>query len=53
MLVYYLALCWMALLMFIELVKVFSQKKGKICGMILYSGAGVFSVLTVVTAMLR
>lgn len=53
MLVYYLALCWMALLMFIELVKVFSQKKGKICGMILFSGAGVFSVLTVVTAMLR
>ena len=53
MLVYYLALCWMALLMFIELVKVFSQKKGKICGMILFSGAGVFSVFTVVTAMLR
>ena len=53
MLVYYLALCWMALLMFIELVKVFSQKKGKICGMILFLGAGIFSVLTVVTAMLR
>lgn len=53
MLIYYLALCWLALLMFIELVRVFSQRKGKVCGRILFSGAGIFSVLTVVAAMLR
>lgn len=53
MLFYYLALCWLALLLLGEGVRVFSQKKGKICEMILFSGAGIFSVLTVVTAMLR
>lgn len=53
MLFYYLALCWLALLLLGEGVRVFSQKKGKICEMILFLGAGIFSVLTVVTAMLR
>ena len=53
MLFSYLALCWLALLLLGEGVRVFSQKKGKICEMILFLGAGVFSALTVVTAMLR
>ncbi len=52
MLLYYLALCWLALLVMLELVEMIFKRQHGCYAKMLFMGTGVFSVITVVMAVI-
>lgn len=53
MLVYYLSLCCLVMIILYDVIKMIFKKKERISGIVIFTGTGIFTVSTIITAMIR